>query len=100
MNESPSLSVAPPQRTPASGKGPIPNRGQMKVKIWTQLNLFVCVLLFVFMFFLSFFPSETDMFFLAISMVGTDFSMICQLFPHRARSEIKVSDKSGLCGLK
>ena len=37
------------------------------------------------------FPSETDMFFLAISMVGTDFSMICQLFPHRARSEIKVS---------
>lgn len=34
--------------------------------------------------------SETDMFFLAISMVGTDFTMICQLFPHRARSEIKV----------
>lgn len=33
------------------------------------------------------------MFFLAISMVGTDFSMICQLFPHRARSEIKVSDE-------
>ncbi|XP_071321461.1 transcription factor TFIIIB component B'' homolog isoform X2 [Trachinotus anak] len=32
---------------------------------------------------------ETDMFLLAISMVGTDFSMICQLFPHRARSEIK-----------
>uniref|UniRef100_UPI0037E7F656 transcription factor TFIIIB component B'' homolog n=1 Tax=Semicossyphus pulcher TaxID=241346 RepID=UPI0037E7F656 len=32
---------------------------------------------------------EADMFFLAISMVGTDFSMICQLFPHRARSEIK-----------
>ncbi|XP_055019084.1 transcription factor TFIIIB component B'' homolog [Boleophthalmus pectinirostris] len=32
---------------------------------------------------------ETDMFFLAISMVGTDFTMICQLFPHRARSEIK-----------
>ncbi|KAJ4925875.1 hypothetical protein JOQ06_008061 [Pogonophryne albipinna] len=32
---------------------------------------------------------ETDMFFLAISMVGTDFSMICQLFPLRARSEIK-----------
>ncbi|XP_053195480.1 transcription factor TFIIIB component B'' homolog [Scomber japonicus] len=32
---------------------------------------------------------ETDMFFLAISMVGTDFSMICQLFPHRPRSEIK-----------
>ncbi|XP_030599089.1 transcription factor TFIIIB component B'' homolog [Archocentrus centrarchus] len=32
---------------------------------------------------------ETDMFFLAVSMVGTDFSMICQLFPHRARSEIK-----------
>ncbi|KAA8584354.1 hypothetical protein FQN60_008139 [Etheostoma spectabile] len=33
--------------------------------------------------------SKTDMFFLAISMVGTDFSMICQLFPLRARSEIK-----------
>lgn len=33
------------------------------------------------------------MFFLAINMVGTDFSMICQLFPHRARSEIKVSDE-------
>ncbi|XP_072227461.1 uncharacterized protein [Leuresthes tenuis] len=32
---------------------------------------------------------ETDMFFLAVSMVGTDFSMICQLFPHRTRSEIK-----------
>ncbi|TRY95108.1 hypothetical protein DNTS_003836 [Danionella cerebrum] len=32
---------------------------------------------------------ETDMFFLAISMVGTDFSMIGQLFPHRARLEIK-----------
>ncbi|XP_066502567.1 transcription factor TFIIIB component B'' homolog [Hoplias malabaricus] len=32
---------------------------------------------------------ETDMFFLAISMVGTDFSMIGQLFPHRARVEIK-----------
>ncbi|XP_034402460.1 transcription factor TFIIIB component B'' homolog isoform X3 [Cyclopterus lumpus] len=32
---------------------------------------------------------ETDMFFLAISMVGTDFSMICQLFALRTRSEIK-----------
>uniref|UniRef100_A0A3Q3JT77 Myb-like domain-containing protein n=1 Tax=Monopterus albus TaxID=43700 RepID=A0A3Q3JT77_MONAL len=32
---------------------------------------------------------ETDMFFLAVSMVGTDFSMICQLFPHRSRAEIK-----------
>ncbi|XP_038160870.1 transcription factor TFIIIB component B'' homolog isoform X2 [Cyprinodon tularosa] len=32
---------------------------------------------------------ETDMFYLAVSMVGTDFSMICQLFPHRARTEIK-----------
>lgn len=40
------------------------------------------------------FPTETDMFFLAISMVGTDFSMICQLFPLRARSEIKVSDNN------
>lgn len=39
-----------------------------------------------------FLPPETDMFFLAISMVGTDFSMICQLFPHRARSEIKVGE--------
>ncbi|XP_016311536.1 transcription factor TFIIIB component B'' homolog isoform X4 [Sinocyclocheilus anshuiensis] len=32
---------------------------------------------------------ETEMFYLAISMVGTDFSMISQLFPHRARMEIK-----------
>uniref|UniRef100_A0A4W5MSD0 Myb-like domain-containing protein n=1 Tax=Hucho hucho TaxID=62062 RepID=A0A4W5MSD0_9TELE len=32
---------------------------------------------------------ETDMFFLAINMVGTDFSMIGQLFPHRGRTEIK-----------
>ncbi|XP_029548028.1 platelet binding protein GspB isoform X2 [Salmo trutta] len=32
---------------------------------------------------------ETDMFFLAINMVGTDFSMIGQLFPHRGRIEIK-----------
>ncbi|XP_048359093.1 transcription factor TFIIIB component B'' homolog isoform X3 [Sphaerodactylus townsendi] len=32
---------------------------------------------------------ETEMFFVAISMVGTDFSMISQLFPHRARTEIK-----------
>ncbi|XP_051533022.1 transcription factor TFIIIB component B'' homolog isoform X2 [Myxocyprinus asiaticus] len=32
---------------------------------------------------------ETEMFYLAISMVGTDFSMIGQLFPHRARLEIK-----------
>ncbi|XP_040197420.1 transcription factor TFIIIB component B'' homolog isoform X2 [Rana temporaria] len=32
---------------------------------------------------------ETDMFYLAISMVGTDFSMIGQLFPHRQRIEIK-----------
>ncbi|XP_073790695.1 uncharacterized protein isoform X5 [Danio rerio] len=32
---------------------------------------------------------ETEMFFLAISMVGTDFSMIGQLFPHRGRLEIK-----------
>ncbi|XP_058613810.1 transcription factor TFIIIB component B'' homolog isoform X3 [Onychostoma macrolepis] len=32
---------------------------------------------------------ETEMFYLAISMVGTDFSMIGQLFPHRARIEIK-----------
>nr|XP_056703938.1 transcription factor TFIIIB component B'' homolog [Euleptes europaea] len=32
---------------------------------------------------------ETEMFFVAISMVGTDFSMISQLFPHRARIEIK-----------
>ncbi|XP_067838853.1 transcription factor TFIIIB component B'' homolog isoform X2 [Heptranchias perlo] len=32
---------------------------------------------------------ETDLFFLAISMVGTDFSMIGQLFPKRTRVEIK-----------
>ncbi|KAM4050355.1 transcription factor TFIIIB component B'' homolog isoform 2-T4 [Anomaloglossus baeobatrachus] len=32
---------------------------------------------------------ETDLFFLAISMVGTDFSMISHLFPHRKRIEIK-----------
>ncbi|XP_068117336.1 transcription factor TFIIIB component B'' homolog [Hyperolius riggenbachi] len=32
---------------------------------------------------------ETNMFYLAISMVGTDFSMIGQLFPHRDRIEIK-----------
>ncbi|XP_056114314.1 transcription factor TFIIIB component B'' homolog isoform X2 [Rhinichthys klamathensis goyatoka] len=32
---------------------------------------------------------ETELFFLAISMVGTDFSMIGQLFPHRCRLEIK-----------
>uniref|UniRef100_A0A8C6UHY8 Transcription factor TFIIIB component B'' Myb domain-containing protein n=1 Tax=Neogobius melanostomus TaxID=47308 RepID=A0A8C6UHY8_9GOBI len=53
-------------QTLSSGKGP------------TQ-TLFCCSFL------------ETDMFFLAISMVGTDFAMISQLFPHRARSEIKVS---------
>ncbi|XP_061071822.1 transcription factor TFIIIB component B'' homolog isoform X2 [Conger conger] len=33
--------------------------------------------------------NETEMFFMAISMVGTDFSLIGQLFPHRARTEIK-----------
>lgn len=33
------------------------------------------------------------MFFLAISMVGTDFSLIGRLFPHRARAEIKVKIK-------
>lgn len=56
MNESPSLSVAPPQRTPASGKGPIPNRGQMKVKIWTQLIVCLCfiVCFYVFSFIFSF----------------------------------------------
>ncbi|KAA0717364.1 Transcription factor TFIIIB component B'' -like protein [Triplophysa tibetana] len=32
---------------------------------------------------------ETDMFFLAISMVGTDFSMMAQLLTHRNRAEIK-----------
>ncbi|KAM9793465.1 transcription factor TFIIIB component B'' homolog isoform X2 [Syngnathus typhle] len=32
---------------------------------------------------------ETDMFFLAISMVGTDFSMIGQLFHNRTRTEIR-----------
>lgn len=34
--------------------------------------------------------SETDLFFLAISMVGTDFSLIGQLLTHRSRSAIKV----------
>lgn len=34
------------------------------------------------------------MFFLAISMVGTDFSLIGRLFPHRARAEIKVKIKA------
>ncbi|XP_053310394.1 transcription factor TFIIIB component B'' homolog [Spea bombifrons] len=33
--------------------------------------------------------AETEMFYLAISMVGTDFSLIGQLFPHRKRLEIK-----------
>ncbi|XP_067294392.1 transcription factor TFIIIB component B'' homolog isoform X2 [Pseudorasbora parva] len=32
---------------------------------------------------------ETDMFYLAISMVGTDFSMMAQLLTHRNRAEIK-----------
>ncbi|XP_052448202.1 transcription factor TFIIIB component B'' homolog isoform X2 [Carassius gibelio] len=32
---------------------------------------------------------ETDMFYLAISMVGTDFSMMAQLLTHRSRAEIK-----------
>ncbi|XP_057675399.1 transcription factor TFIIIB component B'' homolog isoform X2 [Corythoichthys intestinalis] len=32
---------------------------------------------------------ETDMFFLAISMVGTDFTMIGQLFHNRTRAEIR-----------
>ncbi|XP_051525573.1 transcription factor TFIIIB component B'' homolog [Myxocyprinus asiaticus] len=32
---------------------------------------------------------ETDMFYLAISMVGTDFSLIAQLLTHRSRAEIK-----------
>ncbi|XP_016305020.1 transcription factor TFIIIB component B'' homolog [Sinocyclocheilus anshuiensis] len=36
---------------------------------------------------------ETDMFYLAISMVGTDFSMITQLLTHRSRAEIKSKFK-------
>ncbi|XP_064152649.1 transcription factor TFIIIB component B'' homolog isoform X3 [Anguilla rostrata] len=32
---------------------------------------------------------ETDMFYLALSMVGSDFSMMCHLFPHRDRKEVK-----------
>ncbi|KAG5841099.1 hypothetical protein ANANG_G00196010 [Anguilla anguilla] len=32
---------------------------------------------------------ETDMFYLALSMVGSDFSMMCYLFPHRDRKEVK-----------
>lgn len=39
---------------------------------------------------------ETDMFYLAISMVGTDFSMIAQLLTHRNRAEIKVYSLSFL----
>ncbi|NXP16789.1 BDP1 factor, partial [Scytalopus superciliaris] len=50
----------------------------------TTLNTYMCVT-----FILLFIPLETDMFFLAISMVGTDFSLIGRLFPHRARAEIK-----------
>uniref|UniRef100_S4RPG0 Transcription factor TFIIIB component B'' Myb domain-containing protein n=1 Tax=Petromyzon marinus TaxID=7757 RepID=S4RPG0_PETMA len=33
--------------------------------------------------------AETELFFLAISMVGMDFSMIGQLFPNRSRVDIK-----------
>ncbi|XP_021332287.1 uncharacterized protein bdp1 isoform X3 [Danio rerio] len=36
---------------------------------------------------------ETDMFYLAISMVGTDFSMMAQLLTHRNRTEIKSKFK-------
>nr|XP_055056058.1 transcription factor TFIIIB component B'' homolog isoform X5 [Misgurnus anguillicaudatus] len=36
---------------------------------------------------------ETDMFYLAISMVGTDFSMMAQLLTHRTRAEIKSKFK-------
>lgn len=36
---------------------------------------------------------ETDMFYLAISMVGTDFSMMAQLLTHRSRTEIKSKFK-------
>lgn len=37
---------------------------------------------------------ETDMFYLAISMVGTDFTMMAQLLTHRNRTEIKVAPSS------
>ncbi|XP_051906018.1 transcription factor TFIIIB component B'' homolog isoform X2 [Hippocampus zosterae] len=40
---------------------------------------------------------ETDMFFLAISMVGTDFSMIGQLFHNRTRAEIRVCQGEKCC---
>uniref|UniRef100_A0A3Q2Y1E7 Transcription factor TFIIIB component B'' Myb domain-containing protein n=2 Tax=Hippocampus comes TaxID=109280 RepID=A0A3Q2Y1E7_HIPCM len=40
---------------------------------------------------------ETDMFFLAISMVGTDFSMIGQLFHNRTRAEIRVCQGEQRC---
>ena len=34
-------------------------------------------------------PKETDLFYEAISMCGTDFSIIETLFPHRSRAQIK-----------
>lgn len=34
-------------------------------------------------------PSETDLFYEALSMCGTDFSMIQTLIPHRTRAQIK-----------
>lgn len=34
-------------------------------------------------------PAETDLFYEALSMCGTDFSMVQTLFPHRTRPQIK-----------
>lgn len=34
-------------------------------------------------------PAETDLFYDALSMCGTDFSMVQTLFPHRTRPQIK-----------
>ena len=35
--------------------------------------------------------SETARFYKALSQVGTDFSLMCRLFPSRSRRELKVS---------
>lgn len=38
-------------------------------------------------------PKETELFFEALAMCGTDFSMISTLFPHRTRNQIKSKYK-------
>ena len=37
--------------------------------------------------------SETMKFYVALSMVGTDFSLMCTLFPKRTRTELKVTQQ-------